>query len=106
MPPRRRARLGWAGSGIHPAMLRAHARAFVLSVIPGTRRRNSIAAGSRQLSLLIEGGADRGGIGLGDDEHPKSMSVHTAAGKPSALTEWEEQGGAPSAGLGKICYQE
>ena len=34
---------GWAGSGIHSAMLRAHARAFVLSAIPGNRRRNSIA---------------------------------------------------------------
>jgi MFS family permease len=35
--------------------------------------------------LLIEGGTDRGSIGLGDDEHPKSMSVHTTAGKCRAL---------------------
>ena len=39
---------------------------------------------SRQLSLLIEGGADRGGIGFGDDEHPKALSVHITAGKRSA----------------------
>jgi hypothetical protein len=35
---------------------------------------------SRQLSLLIENGADRS-ISLGDDEHPKSMAVCTTAGK-------------------------
>jgi len=37
---------GGAGSGFHPAMVRAHARAFALSVTPGNRRRNSIAADS------------------------------------------------------------
>jgi hypothetical protein len=36
---------------------------------------------SRQLSLLIENGADRGSISLGDDEHPKSMRVSASAGK-------------------------
>jgi hypothetical protein len=41
------------------------------------------------LSLLIEGGADRGGIGLGDDEHPESMSG-TPAGKRRALPDWEK----------------
>ena len=43
----------WAGGGIHPAMLRAHARAFVLSVIPGNRRRNSIAADSSPSLLKV-----------------------------------------------------
>jgi hypothetical protein len=52
-------------------MLRTYARAFVLSVIPGNRRRSPDS--SRQLTLSAEDGADRGGIGLGDDEHPKSM---------------------------------
>jgi hypothetical protein len=33
--------------------------------MPGKRRRNSIAA--RQLSFLIEDGADRVGIGIGDE---------------------------------------
>jgi hypothetical protein len=36
----------WTGSGVHPAMLRACARAFALSVIPENRRRNSVAADS------------------------------------------------------------
>ena len=35
----------------------------------------------RQLSLLIEDGADSGGIGFGDDEHPQSMVVSTTACK-------------------------
>ncbi len=60
-----------AWSGIHPVMLRTYARAFVLSVIPGNRRRSPDS--SRQLTLSAEDGADRGGVGLGDDEHPKSM---------------------------------
>jgi hypothetical protein len=46
-------------------MLRAHARAFALWGDSGNRRRNSIAA--RQLSFLIEDGADRVGVGIGDD---------------------------------------
>ena len=54
---------GWAGSGIHPAMFWAHARAFVLSVIPGNRRRKSIAV---ERSPPIEGCADRGGIVTGE----------------------------------------
>ena len=35
---------GTAGSSCHPAMLRAHLRAWALSVMPGKRRRTSIAA--------------------------------------------------------------
>jgi hypothetical protein len=38
---------------------------------------------SRQLSLLVEDRADRGSIGLGDNEHPNSMAVRAAADKPS-----------------------
>ena len=37
---------GGDGSGFHPAMVRTCARAFALSVIPGNRRRSSIAADS------------------------------------------------------------
>jgi hypothetical protein len=33
---------------------------------------------SRQLSLLVEDSADRGSIGLGDNEHPNSMAARTA----------------------------
>jgi hypothetical protein len=36
---------------------------------------------SRQLSLLIKHGTDRGGISLGNDEHPNSMTVRTVADK-------------------------
>jgi hypothetical protein len=36
---------------------------------------------SRQLALLIEDCADCIGIGLGDDEHPKSMVARRTAGK-------------------------
>jgi hypothetical protein len=35
-----------AGSGFQPAMVRAHSRASTLSVIPGNRRRSSMAADS------------------------------------------------------------
>jgi hypothetical protein len=35
----------------------------------------------RQLSLLIKHGTDRGGISLGNDEHPNSMAGRTAADK-------------------------
>ncbi len=69
-----------AGSGFQPAMVLAQARAFILSMTPGNRRRKLDR--SRQLSLLIEDGADRSSIGLGDDEHPIRMAMYAAAGKP------------------------
>ena len=37
--------------------------------------------GGGQLALLIENSADRGGIGLGDGEHPVRMGPRTAADK-------------------------
>ena len=58
---------------------------------PGARSRLRVVGDSweppaqldngRQLSLLIEDGADSGGIGFGDDEHPQSMVVSTTACK-------------------------
>lgn len=36
---------------------------------------------SRQLALLLEDGADRGGISLSDDEHPTNMVMYGKAGK-------------------------
>ena len=69
---------GRGGSAAHPAIVRAQACAFALSVISDpSAQLNS----GRQLSLLIEDGADRVGIGLGDDKHSQSMVVRTAAGK-------------------------
>jgi hypothetical protein len=35
---------GRSGSGFQPAMVRAHSRACALSVMPGNRRRSSMAA--------------------------------------------------------------
>jgi hypothetical protein len=77
---------GSTGCGVHPTIVRAHARAFALSVIPGNRRRNSIAADSSP--SMIEGGPDRGGIGLDDDEHPQSMAAHTTTGKRGVLSDY------------------
>ena len=62
---------------VQPAIVRAQARAFALSVTPGNRRRSSMAADN--FALLIEDGADRGG--LGDDEHLSSLGRRTTAGK-------------------------
>jgi hypothetical protein len=50
-------------------------------VVSDPRKSPTQLDGGRQLSLLIEDGADRGGIGLGDDEHSKDMAVPTTAGK-------------------------
>ena len=40
--------------------------------------------GSRQFTSLVEGGADRGGFCLGDDEHPRSMGTRTVTSKRRA----------------------
>jgi hypothetical protein len=49
-------------------MTRAHSRACTLSMLPGNSRCNSTSA--RQLTLLLECGADRGSVCFGDDQHP------------------------------------
>jgi hypothetical protein len=36
----------------------------------------------RQLAALFEGGADRGSLCLGDDEHPRSMATRPSTGTP------------------------
>ena len=36
---------------------------------------------SRKLTLLVKDGADRFGVGLGHEKHPKSMLARRAAGK-------------------------
>ena len=74
--PRHRWRLGWQRRPPRDA--------------PGARSRLRVVGdpweppaqldSGRQLSLLIEDGSDRGGIGLGDDEHPRNMAVRTTAG--------------------------
>jgi hypothetical protein len=64
---------GIGGNGFHPAMLRTHARALALSVIPGEAP-SQFDCG-RQLAILFVYGADRGGIGIGDEEHRRQHNV-------------------------------
>ena len=75
--PPHRARLGWQR---HPPG-DAPGACPRLRVVSDPRKPPAQLNNSRQLSLLIEGGADRGSIGLGDDEHPQSMMVRTTADK-------------------------
>ena len=85
---------GRSGSGLQPAMVRAHSRASVLSVMPGNSRRSSMAGEIRP--LLIDG-ADRSLLILGDDEHRRSMGRHPAAGNArGAVTRGEATALAPS----------
>jgi hypothetical protein len=60
-------------------MVRTCARAFALSVIPA--KSPTQLDSSRQLTLLVEDGADCVGIGLGDEEHPKSMVTRRSSDK-------------------------
>ena len=66
---------GFTGIGFQPAIVRAHSRACALSVTPGNNRRSSTAADN---SPPLEGGADRGGLCLGHNEHAESMGRRTA----------------------------
>jgi hypothetical protein len=54
------------GRGFQPAMARSYSSAFAVSVIPGNRRRNSMAADS---SLCLEEVADDGSVAFSDNEH-------------------------------------
>ena len=76
---------GGTARGFHPAMVRAHSRAFALSVRPGT-------AGAAQLWLIarppLERGAYRCGLGLGDDEHRDSMATLTMTEQAPRFCSW------------------
>jgi hypothetical protein len=50
-------------------------------VVDDAREQPTQLDGGRQFALLLIDGADRGGIGLGDHEHPKSMAMRSAVGK-------------------------
>ena len=78
MQPRRRAHL--LRQQRPPGDGPAHARAFVLSPIPGNRRRNSIAADSSP-PLKI---ADCGSISLVDDQHSRTLAMQTPPGKQAS----------------------
>jgi hypothetical protein len=57
----------------------------------------------RELPTLIEGGADRGGIRLGDDEHLPSMGTCTTTGKwvTRAVTDPAVPEAPPGSGSGR-----
>jgi hypothetical protein len=44
-----------------------------LLIVPDAREQPAQLDRGRQLAALIEGGSDRGGLSLGDDEHQRSM---------------------------------
>jgi hypothetical protein len=75
--PRHRARLDWQRRppGDAPG---THSR---LRVVGDPREPPAQLDSSRQFSVLVEDSADRGSIGLGDNEHPGSMAARTEAGK-------------------------
>jgi hypothetical protein len=50
-----------------------------LGVVGDPRKSPVQLNSSRQLALLVEDGPD--GIGIGDEEHPKSMVTRRTAGK-------------------------
>ena len=59
-------------------MVRTCARAFALSPAQ--------LDSSRQLTLLAEDGVDRVDVGLGDNEHPKSMVTRRSSHKPGVVS--------------------
>jgi hypothetical protein len=75
--PRHRSRLDWQRRppGDAPRTLPR------LRVVCDPREPSAQLDSSRQLSVLVKDSADRGSIGLGDNEHPNSMAIRTAAGK-------------------------
>jgi hypothetical protein len=60
-------------------MVRAHSRACIVSV--NAREQSAQLDRCRQLAALLEGGTDRGGFCLSDDEHPRSMGTRPMSGK-------------------------
>ena len=67
------------GRGFQPAMVRAQARACVMSVMAGNGRRSSTAA--ENSPCCSKAASDGGGVCLGDDEHAGRMGVRARAGK-------------------------
>jgi hypothetical protein len=80
--PRHRTRLDWQRRppGDAPSVCPC------LRVVGDPREPPAQLDSSRELSLQIEDRADRGSIGLGDNEHPNSMAARTAAGNARYYT--------------------
>jgi hypothetical protein len=69
---------GFTGSGFQAAMARAFPRR---SDVGHAREQAAQLDSGRELATLLEDDADRGGLGLGDDEHASRMGAHTGCGK-------------------------
>jgi hypothetical protein len=67
------------GSGLQPAIVRAHSRACSASVMPGNSRRSSQAA---EISTALVNCPYRCGLSFADNEHHGSMGMETMADKP------------------------
>ena len=57
-----------------------------LRVVGDPRKSPAQLDSSRQLTLLAEDGADRVDVGLGDDEHPKSMVTRRLSHKRGVVS--------------------
>jgi hypothetical protein len=73
---------GAAGSGVHPAIFRAHFRALAMSLMPENRRRSSMAAESSPCSLKMARIA--AAASSETTNMAGSMVTLAAAGKPIA----------------------
>jgi hypothetical protein len=63
-----------AASGCQPAMIRTCCRAFF--IVGDAGEAAAQFDGSRQFAILFKDGADRGGIGAGDNEHDGNGDGH------------------------------
>ena len=94
--PRHPAR--WDGQGL-PA---GNGPGAGLRGVGHAREQPAQLGGSRQLTTPVESGADRCGLCLGDDEHPRSMGTRIMTGKrlsddptrPPASPVWAPQFGS------------
>jgi hypothetical protein len=76
LPERQRQRLpADDGSGTVPRLI----------VVPDAWKQSAQLDGGREFTAAIEGGADHGGLCLGDDEHSRSMGAKTVGGESVAL---------------------
>jgi hypothetical protein len=57
-----------------------------LRVVGDPRKSPAQLDSSRQLTLLAEDGADRVGVGLGDEEHPQSMGTRRSSDKRGVVS--------------------
>src|ERR1700722_18058789 len=96
---RNRLRTGTAG-GFRPAIVRAHRRAFALSVTPGNSRRSSTAADSsppRSKAARI--------VVAASTSETTNIAEAWERGPQSASAEWERRCGRPIASRNGNCWK-